>query len=272
MKNFTILFFLFITSFSFGQAQQTFHSFKEITITGDTLDLASFAGKKVLVVNTATQCGFTPQLRPLQILDSLYESYGFEVIGFPCNDFASQEPLPDSAIDNFCQANFNVQFQMMHKIKVVNGDTSKVYKWLQNASQNGVATAHVVWNFNKFLIDRQGRWIRHFTQGTNPLDTAITNWVKKPEVTDANDLLNSPSFAILGNPVKTNTPIVCSGFAVERPVLVQLTDAMGRQHAISWNLAGDLLSIQSGGLAQQCYWLKIYTIDKSEVLRVLVEK
>lgn len=272
MKHIAFAFFLLLSSLGFAQSLQTFHSFKEITITGDTLDLSTFAGKKVLVVNTASQCGFTPQLGPLQKLDSLYEGYGFEVIGFPCNDFSNQEPLVDSSIDQFCQANYNVQFQLMHKIRVIAGDTAKVYKWLQRKALNGVATAHVVWNFNKFLIDRQGRWVRHFTQGTSPLDTAITNWIKRPEVTETAGAISNPAFTLVGNPVKANSQIVCRGVSGAKPVRVQMTDALGRQQSITWNQAGDRLSIQSQSLAAQCYWLKITSAEKTDVLRVLVEK
>lgn len=272
MKHLAPLFFFIISSVGFAQSLQTFHNFKEVTINGDTLDLSTFAGKKVLVVNIASQCGFTPQLGPLQILDSLYQSYGFEVIGFPCNDFANQEPSTDSVINNFCQANYNVQFQLMHKIRVIAGDTAKVYKWLQRKSRNGVANANVVWNFNKFLIDRQGRWVRHFTQGTSPLDTAITNWIKRPEVTEVNTSIGKSQLSLSTNPVKANSPILCKGLNGQLPTDVALIDALGRRQTISWKSVGDQLEIHSLGLASQCYWLKISTADQTSVLRVLIEK
>lgn len=218
---------LFLSSVSFGQSFQTFHNFKEVTITGDSLDLSTFAGKKVLVVNTASFCGYTPQFAPLQLLDSLYESYGFEVIGFPCNDFSNQDPHSDSVINQFCLENYGVHFQMMHKVDVVSGDTAEVFKWLQNANRNGVATAHITWNFNKFLIDRQGKWVRHFSQTTNPLDTAITNWIKAEAVTETNVSLQPYQNVGFVNPSNSTLKLIHLE-TQNLPVQIRVSDIMGR--------------------------------------------
>jgi len=172
---FTLL--LFASFQSFGQANLTFHSFKVKDIHGDSLPLSSFAGKKLLVVNTASFCGYTYQFTKLQKLDSVYQAYNFRVVGFPCNDFGGQDPYADSTIETFCTNQFSITFPLMSKVSIRTGDTSDVYKWLQKKSRNGVANVSVAWNFNKFLIDGQGHWIRHFLSPVQPYDTAITNWI-----------------------------------------------------------------------------------------------
>jgi glutathione peroxidase len=169
MKTYLMKYFflsIIISSFSFySKSQQSinFHNFDEITITGDTISMSQFAGKKLLVVNTASFCAYTHQYEDLQ---SLHEQYGgteFEILGFPCNDFGSQEPGSDSVIFDFCTGTYNVTFQMMKRINI--------------KELNGVEDAQVTWNFHKFLIDENGNWVRHFPSTTSPLDTAITNWI-----------------------------------------------------------------------------------------------
>lgn len=272
MKLLFTFFICLLTQAVFAQSLKTLHDFKVLSITGDSIDLSMFAGKKVLVVNIASQCGYTPQLGPLQKLDSLYEGYGFEVLGFPCNNFANQEPLPDSGIANFCENNYNVHFQLMHKINIVAGDTAPVYKWLQRKALNGVANASVTWNFNKFLIDRQGKWVKRFTQITSPLDTAITNWIKRPEVTENQSRFNSADFKLNKNPVSTSDPIVCQIPTGFMPVSVQLVDALGRKQNIKWELNQDQLTCIPKNLSAQHYWLRINSSSNVQIVRVLVEK
>jgi glutathione peroxidase len=166
-----------------AQNQLSFYDYSAKTIMGDTISLSQFKGKKLLVVNTASFCGYTPQFKQLEELYQQYKSYNFEIIGFPCNDFGSQEPQTDSLINQYCTKNYDVTFHMMSKIAIVKGDTAPVYKWLQKAKLNGVQTVHVDWNFNKFLIDEEGHWVRHFSSPTLPTDTSITNWILKPVVT-----------------------------------------------------------------------------------------
>lgn len=162
------------------QAQQGFHQFRVKNIFGDSVNLSDYAGTKLLVVNTASFCGYTHQFTKLRQLDSAYQSYGFRVIGFPCNDFGGQDPYADSTINSFCQNEYGIQFPMMAKISIVSGDTSPVYKWLQRKALNGVANVSVSWNFNKFLIDQNGNWVKHYFSPTEPNDTAITNWIMSP--------------------------------------------------------------------------------------------
>lgn len=182
MKNVYALIALLGTAFTLAAQNPTFHSYEAETILGDTISLSQYYGKKVLVVNTASFCAYTPQFEDLENLYLQYKQNNFEIIGFPCNDFANQDPHSDSTILDFCTDNYNVTFQMMSKVQIVTGDTAPVYKWLQRADLNGVQNAHVAWNFNKFLIDETGHWVKHFTSSTLPGDTAITNWILSPSV------------------------------------------------------------------------------------------
>lgn len=149
------IFTLLISISGFSQIQ-TFHDYKGQTITGPNLNFSNFYGKKVMVVNTASFCGWTYQYETLQDLYDQYKNNNFEIVGFPCNDFSSQEPGSDSTINDFCTGIYGITFQMMSKVSIVSHDTAEVYKWLQRADLNGVADAHVSWNFNKFLIDEAG--------------------------------------------------------------------------------------------------------------------
>lgn len=185
-----------------GQTLQTFHSFKVKDIHGDSIALSSFAGRKLLVVNTASFCMYTHQFSKLQKLDSAYQNFGFRVVGFPCNDFGGQDPYADSTIETFCLNQYAISFPMMSKISISIDDTADVYKWLQRKKLNGVANAQVMWNFNKFLIDEQGHWVRHFLSPTEPNDTAITHWITS-SVTGTRPLTKQTSGTLLyKNPVE----------------------------------------------------------------------
>ena len=153
--------------------KKNFHSFQVETINGETLDLASLAGKKVLVVNTASKCGFTPQYEKLQ---ALYEERGgddFTIIGFPANNFLRQEPGTNEEIATFCQANYGVTFPMMAKISVKGKDIHPLYQWLTQKSRNGKLDAPVKWNFQKFLIGTDGELIAKFSPKTSPDDAEL---------------------------------------------------------------------------------------------------
>lgn len=203
-----------------GQAPLTFHDYSAATIDHDTISLRQFYGKKVMVVNTASFCAYTPQFGGLEDLYTNYKQYGFEIIGFPCNDFGNQDPKSDSAINEFCTNNYNVTFQMMSKVHTVAQDTAPVYKWLQRADLNGVSNAHVAWNFNKFLIDEAGRWVRFYDQNTQPTDTAIINWiVNTPSVVSGiNETQNAKLVAIT-----SANPGHVIDFTVNTPAAERLT-------------------------------------------------
>lgn len=157
----------------------SFHDLEAITIAGDTISLSQYAGKKLLVVNTASFCAYTHQFNDLESLYLQYGGAGFEIIGFPCNDFGAQDPGSDSTILDFCTGNYNVTFQMMSRISIKTGDTSAVYKWLQRGNLNGVSDAAVTWNFNKFLIDAEGNWAGYYDSPVAPGDPAIVNWINE---------------------------------------------------------------------------------------------
>jgi glutathione peroxidase len=153
--------------------------------------MSQYAGKKVMVVNVASYCAYTPQYAPLSRLDSIYSArYNFAIIGFPCDDFGNQGGR-DSVIITTCNS-YHVNFQIMSKVFIKTADTAPVYKWLQRRDLNGVADAPVGWNFNKYLIDRQGHWVRWFASATDPLDTAITNWIVADSAAISTGINNVP--------------------------------------------------------------------------------
>jgi glutathione peroxidase len=159
-----------------NQAVGNFHEFKTETIDGEIFDFSNLKGKRVLIVNTASKCGYTPQYEDLQ---ALYEKYGgdkFTIIGFPSNDFGGQEPGTNEDIKSFCQKNYGVSFMLMAKAPVKGKDKQPVYQWLTDKNLNGVDNASVSWNFNKFLVDENGKWVAHFGSGTNPMDEEITSF------------------------------------------------------------------------------------------------
>lgn len=156
----------------------TFYDFKVTSIDGNEFDLSTLKGKRVLVVNTASECGYTPQYAQLQ---ELYEVYGgdkFTIVGFPSNDFGGQEPGSDAEIKTFCTQNYGVNFPMMSKITVKGAEMHPLYSWLTSEGQNGVSDAEVKWNFHKFLIDADGKWVAEYPSGVTPLDDRITGFAK----------------------------------------------------------------------------------------------
>jgi glutathione peroxidase len=154
------------------------HDFKVTDINGKEFNMASLKGKKVLIVNVASECGYTPQYEQLEAIYKKYGGEKFEIIGFPANNFGGQEPGADSTIASFCQKNYGVTFKMMSKISVVGDDQHPVYKWLTNSSQNGVSDAEVKWNFHKFLIDENGKWVKSVGTRVKPDDAEIVNWIE----------------------------------------------------------------------------------------------
>lgn len=145
----------------------TFYDFKVKTIEGKEISLSQFKGKKVLVVNVASECGFTPQYEDLQ---NLHEAYGNKIVvlGFPANNFGGQEPGSNLAIQQFCTAKFGVTFPMFEKISVLGKDRAPLYEWLEKES--GKAPN---WNFCKYLIDEKGKLVAFFPSSVNPMDEAI---------------------------------------------------------------------------------------------------
>ncbi len=158
-------------------AQQSFYDFKVKDIEGNDFDLSSLKGKKVLVVNTASKCGNTPQYEQLQ---GLYEKYGdkkFVVIGFPANNFGKQEPGTNADIEEFCTKNYGVTFPMMSKISVKGEDMNPLYKWLTSKNENGVLDSEVSWNFQKYLIDEKGNLVKMIPPKVKPDDEQVVSWI-----------------------------------------------------------------------------------------------
>lgn len=148
------------------------HQFKVASLEGETIDFASFKGKKILIVNTASECGYTPQYKDLQ---ALYEKYKdkLAIIGFPANNFGGQEPGSNTEIKSFCQKNYGVSFTMAAKISVKGDDTAPIYQWLTHKDQNGQLDAEIKWNFNKFLLDENGKLIAYFPSKVTPMSDMI---------------------------------------------------------------------------------------------------
>lgn len=148
------------------------HQFKVLGLQGDTINFAQFKGKKILVVNTASKCGFTPQYKELEELYNKYKDK-LVVVGFPANNFLHQEPGTNEEIASFCQKNYGVSFPMAAKISVKGKDEAPIYKWLTSKSENGVMNAKIKWNFNKFLLDENGIIMAYFPSSVTPLSEAI---------------------------------------------------------------------------------------------------
>ena len=155
-----------------------FYDFKLNDLRGNAIDFKQFKGKKVLLVNTASECGFTPQYKQLEELHEQFGGNNFCVVGLPCNDFGKQEPGSPSDIANFCKVNYGVTFLMTEKIAIKPPNTHPIYTWLTDATENGIADFEVEWHFHKFLIDEQGNVVRDFPSATLPLDEQIIDWIK----------------------------------------------------------------------------------------------
>ena len=177
MKTLFIAVILLLSGAVSYAQQSNFHSFKTKTIDGTVFDLASLKGKKVLVVNTASKCGLTPQYKDLQDLYLKYGGDNFVIIGFPANNFLSQEPGSNSEIKQFCTENYEVTFPMMQKISVKGEDIDPIYKWLTSKSMNGKMDAEVSWNFQKFMIDENGNFVDMASPRTKPSDEKIVKWI-----------------------------------------------------------------------------------------------
>lgn len=161
-----------------AQSVKSFYDFKVTTLEGQPFDLSSLKGKKVLVVNTASKCGHTPQYAQLEELYKKYSSKNFVIIGFPANNFLSQEPGTNAEIREFCTKNYGVTFPMMSKISVKGKDIDPLYQWLTNKDGNGVMDAPVKWNFQKFMIDENGKVVGMVPPGELPTCDKIVSWIE----------------------------------------------------------------------------------------------
>jgi glutathione peroxidase len=166
-----------LSAFTLKTGNPSIHSFKVKSIDGGTIDFAKFKGKKILVVNTASKCGYTPQYEALQKVANQYKDK-LVIVGFPANNFGAQEPGSDGEIVEFCKKNYGVTFPLASKISVKGDDTAPIYKWLTSKAENGVLDATIAWNFNKFLLDENGKMIAYFPSKVTPDSEEITKYLK----------------------------------------------------------------------------------------------
>lgn len=153
-------------------------NFKAKTIDGKSVDLEDYEGKVVLIVNTASRCGLTPQYAGLQQMYEKYQGKGFVVLGFPCNQFGRQEPGTEAEIKQFCSANYNVSFPMFSKIDVNGGEAAPIYKYLTSQDTKPAGKGDISWNFEKFLVDRDGQLVGRYAPRTKPDDADLVKAVE----------------------------------------------------------------------------------------------
>lgn len=152
---------------------QSIYDFKVPALDGSTIDFAAFKGKKILIVNTASKCGYTSQYEDLEALYKKYQDK-LVIVGFPANNFLGQEPGTNDEIKEFCKKNYGVTFPMAAKISVKGSSIAPIYKWLCNKNENGVMDEKISWNFNKFLLDEKGVIITKFGSGVKPMSDELT--------------------------------------------------------------------------------------------------
>lgn len=144
------------------------YDFEVKSIKGENVSLDQYQGKVLLIVNTASKCGFTPQYKGLEALYQEYKDRGLEVLGFPCNQFANQEPEDEAGIASFCEKNFGVNFQLFAKVDVNGGNAAPLYRYLRNQAKGVLGTDSIKWNFTKFLVDRDGTVLKRFAPNDKP--------------------------------------------------------------------------------------------------------
>jgi len=161
-----------------SQETKSIHDFKVETIDGELISMSQFKGKKVLIVNTASKCGLTPQYEQLEQVYQRFKDSNFVIVGFPANNFLSQEPGSNEEIESFCQRNYGVSFPMMSKISVKGKDQHELYNFLTKKSLNGFSDNEVKWNFQKYLIDEQGKLVAVIDPKVKPDDEQIIQWIQ----------------------------------------------------------------------------------------------
>jgi glutathione peroxidase len=176
-----LLFLSMVSSVGFSQVT-SFYDFKVKTLEGNDFDFSTLRGKKVMIVNTASKCGFTPQYKDLEALYKKYEGENFVIIGFPENNFLNQEPGTNEQIREFCTANYGVTFPMMEKISVKGKDMHPLYQWLTSKAKNGVMDSSVKWNFQKYLVDENGKLQEVIYPMEKPNSEKVITWLNSAGV------------------------------------------------------------------------------------------
>ena len=173
----SILIILLLMAFTMGDSE--FYNFKVKDIDGNDFAFSSLKGKKVMVINVASKCGYTPQYEELQALYLKYGGDKFEIVAFPANNFLKQEPGSNQQIKSFCTTKYHVTFKMMSKISVKGDDMAPIYQWLTQKSKNGFEDSKVKWNFQKYLINERGEIVKVLSPGTKPNDEEIISWLEE---------------------------------------------------------------------------------------------
>ena len=170
---------LFFFAATYMSSQNNIYQFRVKTIDGAIFDFSTLKGKKIMIVNTASKCGLTPQYKILEAMYNQYRAKDFIIIGFPSNDFLKQEPGSDAEIKDFCALNYGVSFPMMSKISVKGEDIAPIYQWLTQKELNGKIDSEVKWNFQKYLINELGELDLIIDPKTKPDDPQIITWINK---------------------------------------------------------------------------------------------
>lgn len=173
-KKLGSLIFMSIT----GMAASSIHDFTMKAIDGKSIPLSNFKGHVLLVVNVASQCGYTPQYEGLEKLYETYKARGFVIAGFPANNFGGQEPGTDSEIQTFCKSKYGVTFPMFSKISVTGAEQAPLYEWLTDRKANPKTGGEIQWNFTKFLVDRDGKVLQRFEPAVEPLSRDLVSAVE----------------------------------------------------------------------------------------------
>ena len=177
MNKILLLFIINVILLFAGKVKNDFYDLSAISIDGDTISMDKFKNKTIMIVNVASQCGYTPQYSELQKLNIIYDST-LAILGFPSNDFLWQEPGKNDEIKLFCQRNYGVTFQMFEKIHVKGKKIHPIYDWLSSKDQNGWNEQTPKWNFYKYVINKEGKLINFFPSSISPLDSSITELIK----------------------------------------------------------------------------------------------
>ncbi len=174
-----IISFLLVSINLTAQNTSSIYDFKATDINGNEFYMSTLKGKKVMIVNTASQCGLTPQYADLEKLYQEYKDKNFIIIAFPANNFLQQEPGSNEEIKSFCSTKYKISFPIMSKISVKGEDIHPLYRWLTQKSLNGKLDAPVIWNFQKFLIDENGQLVDFVSPKEKPYSEKIIQWLNK---------------------------------------------------------------------------------------------
>lgn len=178
MKTILLLFTTISFLMTTNERTETVYQYELNSIDGENISLSDFEGEVLLIVNTASECGYTPQYEGLQELYETYSDNGFEVLGFPANNFGGQEPGTDEEIAQFCQVNYGVSFPMFSKVSVKGEDQHPMFAYLTSV-ENPDFTGDISWNFEKFLIDRNGNVVRRFKSNVEPMSEELVSAVEE---------------------------------------------------------------------------------------------